>query len=83
MFAMWVQIAELLLLPLGLGAGYLAGRVSGHDERASLRADTTGAHPGLAPEYPSYPEFPLNLSYPAAPTGWRARRHLHLGQGPG
>lgn len=66
MFATWVQIAELLLLPLGAGAGYLAGRVvRGRDERASSRAHDTVTHPGLAPEYPWYPEFPLNMSYPA------------------
>lgn len=36
MFATWIQIAEFVLLPLGLGLGYLAGRTCRHDERASF-----------------------------------------------
>ncbi len=51
MFANWIQIAELVLLPLGLGVGYGAGRVCRRDERASFEGGDTISHPGLVPEY--------------------------------
>ncbi|MBB5850011.1 hypothetical protein ACFQ05_22675 [Amycolatopsis umgeniensis] len=51
MFANWVQIAELALLPLGLGIGYGAGRICRRDERASFGGGGVIRHPGLAPEY--------------------------------
>ncbi len=50
MFANWIQIAELALLPLGLAIGFGAGRVSRRDERASFGGGVATGHRGLAPE---------------------------------
>ncbi|WP_409492052.1 hypothetical protein [Amycolatopsis sp. cmx-11-12] len=54
MFANWVQIAELVLLPVGLGIGYAAGRTSRQDEHTSFDGEITITHPGLVQEY-QYP----------------------------
>ncbi|MEV7549427.1 hypothetical protein AB0N89_07370 [Amycolatopsis sp. NPDC089917] len=52
MFANWIQIAELALLPLGLAIGYAAGRTCGQDERASFQGGgVTITRPGLVSEY--------------------------------
>ncbi|GAB3745097.1 hypothetical protein GCM10027598_80960 [Amycolatopsis oliviviridis] len=51
MFANWIQIAELALLPLGLGIGYAAGKTCGQEERASFGGEVTITHPGLVAEY--------------------------------
>ncbi|WP_026360825.1 hypothetical protein [Amycolatopsis nigrescens] len=72
MFATWIQIAELILLPLGLGAGFVAGRASRHDEHVAFPANETITHPGLAPEYPAHPVLFMNTSYPAV--GWPSKR---------
>ncbi|WP_414942449.1 hypothetical protein [Amycolatopsis sp. cmx-11-51] len=54
MFANWVQIAELVLLPVGLGIGFAAGRTCRQDERTSFDGELTITHPGLVQEY-QYP----------------------------
>ncbi|OXM46046.1 hypothetical protein [Amycolatopsis alba] len=51
MFANWIQIAELALLPVGLAIGYAAGRICRHDERASFGGGVAITHPGLVSEY--------------------------------
>ncbi|MFC3452454.1 hypothetical protein [Amycolatopsis speibonae] len=53
MFANWIQIAELALLPLGLAIGFAAGRTSREDERTSFGGGRTITHPGLVSEYQS------------------------------
>jgi hypothetical protein len=62
MFANWVQVAEFILLPLGLGIGYTAGRICRREERASFRPDDTVTHPGVAQEYPAHAPFLMNTS---------------------
>ncbi len=70
MFAAWIQIAELALLPLGLGVGYVAGRVSRREEQVACRPENTITHPGLAPEYPA--RHGHTAPYP--PTTWDSSR---------
>ncbi|MFD6073410.1 MULTISPECIES: hypothetical protein [Amycolatopsis] len=66
MFANWIQIAELALLPLGLGIGYAAGRTCHREERASFHEEVTITHPGLVAEY----QRPV----PDVGAGWRSAR---------
>lgn len=51
MFANWIQIAELALLPLGLAIGYGAGRVCRRDESVSFGGGGSIGQRGSAPEY--------------------------------
>jgi len=51
MFANWIQIAELALLPLGLVVGYAGGRICRRGERTSFGGGVTITHPGLVSEY--------------------------------
>ncbi|ALG13934.1 hypothetical protein [Kibdelosporangium phytohabitans] len=75
MFAVWMQIVVFVLLPLGLAAGYAAGRVSRRNRRESAHTNDFITHPGLAPEYPSYPAVRLKTSYPGSISWRRPARH--------
>ncbi|GAB2767449.1 hypothetical protein JOM49_008411 [Amycolatopsis magusensis] len=75
MFAHWIQIAELFLLPLGLWLGYSAGRICRRDERASFHSDTPVTHPDLSPERPAHAPF---LEQSSRGNSTRTQRRLLL-----